>query len=68
MAAEGPFVDLELEHFLVGVHEVLVLVLVLQTVLEGEVLDILAGIQRGLDLGDDGDYFLDVGPEVGLQF
>lgn len=62
MATEGSFVDLEFQHFLVGINKVLIFVLIFKAVFEGELLDVLASIQRCLNLADDGGYFLDIGP------
>ncbi len=68
MAAEGSLVDFELEDFLVGVYKVLILVLIFESILEGEALDIFAIVNLVFDLGKDVGYLLDVWPEVGLYF
>lgn len=53
LTAEGAFVDLELEHFLVCIDEILVFIFVLQAILEREAFDVFTLIELGLDLPDD---------------
>lgn len=57
-AAEGPLVYLEVDHFLVGVHEVLVLVLVLEAVLERILFDVSPVFELFMDLGEQMPYLL----------
>jgi hypothetical protein len=68
LAAEGSLIDFELKDFLVGVYKMLILVLIFESILEGETFDIFATIDFVFDLGKDVGYFLDVWPEVGLYF
>jgi hypothetical protein len=53
LAAEGTFVNLELEDFFIGINEVFVFVFVFKSILKREAFYIFSGIKLSLDLGDD---------------
>lgn len=68
VAAEGSFIDLELDDFLVSIYKVLILVFIFKTVLKGELSDVSSVFDLFVDLAKQVADFFSVGPEVGLDF
>ena len=62
------FVDFKLDHFLVGVNEILIFVFVFQSIFEGELFDVASTIDFVSNLMKQQSYLFNIWPQIWLDF